>query len=159
MKAKKIVFLILSLVFAYILTLNSTQAGNKSPETIKWYSYEEGLAKASKDQKKIFLSFYADWCYYCKKLDKDTFSDSSVISYLQENFISIKVNGDNEKKIASQFKIRAYPSLWFLKDNGEKINSYPGYLSADKFVLVLKYINTDSFKTMSFNDFLSSQEP
>ncbi len=30
-------------------------------ESVPWLSYQEGIAKAKSDHKKIFLNFFADW--------------------------------------------------------------------------------------------------
>jgi thiol-disulfide isomerase/thioredoxin len=41
-------------------------------EGIRWYSYEEGAASSRSSGKKLFLHFYADWCGFCEKMEKET---------------------------------------------------------------------------------------
>ncbi len=45
-------------------------------DQIKWYSYEEGTALGMSENKKLFISFYADWCKFCKTMDQQTFQDA-----------------------------------------------------------------------------------
>ncbi len=125
-------------------------------DQIKWHSYAEGLALAEQDQKKIFVHFYADWCAYCKKMDKETLKNSAVIDYLNEHFISVKVNSDKDRKLARDYYIRGLPSTWFVSESGEKISSLPGYIEAKMLLNALKFIHTNSYKEMSFKAFLDA---
>lgn len=125
-----------------------------SDETIKWYSYEEGVTLGKSQHKKIFINFFADWCGYCKKMDKGTFIDPEIVSYLNKNFIAIKVNSDKETALASKYKVRGLPSNWFVSETGDQIGNYPGYIPADSLMPILKYIQTDSYKQMAFKDFM-----
>lgn len=123
-------------------------------ETIKWYSYDEGMSLGKSQHKKIFINFFADWCGYCVKMDKSTFVDPEVVSYLNKNFIAIKVNSEKQESLASRYKVRGLPSNWFVSDSGEQIGNYPGYIPADNLLPILKYIQTDSYKQMAFKDFM-----
>lgn len=125
-----------------------------SSDNIKWYSYEEGVEKGKTEQKKIFIFFYTDWCGYCTKMKKTTLKENSVITYLDENFISIMVNTDKQKKIGVDFGVRGLPTCWFMSKDGKKITALPGYSPADQFLKVLKFINTDSYKKMTFKKFV-----
>jgi thioredoxin-related protein len=118
-----------------------------SADSINWYTYSEGLTLGKSEKKIVFLHFYADWCRYCKKMTQETFMDSSVIAYLNANFVSIRVNSDKEKKLASDYGVRGLPTTWFLKENGEKVGPIPGYISPDKLLLMLKKIHTKENST------------
>ena len=123
---------------------------------INWYTYKQGITLSKKEGKKIFLTFYADWCNYCKKMEKETFNDYSVVSYLNDNFIPIKVNSDREIKMALDFGVKGLPATWFIAENGERISSLPGYIPPKRLLNILKYINTDSFKEMTFRKFMEN---
>ena len=86
-------------------------------------------------------------------MEKKTFRNSAVITYLNKNYISIKVNTDVERELSSEFGIRGVPDNWFLSENKEPIISQPGYLPSKIFLPILKYIYTDSFKKMSCTTF------
>ena len=134
MKPQKIFFVLMLCFFLQSVTPPCFAA----PSDIKWYSYEEGMAEGKKQGKKIFITFRADWCGYCRKMEKETFKDPSVIAYLTEHFISIKVDTDRQKNLAVQYRVTGLPSNWFLTKTGEPIGNRPGYMATDVFLMVLK---------------------
>jgi thioredoxin-related protein len=127
-----------------------------SLEVVRWYGYQEGLTKAKSENKKIFLNFNADWCTYCKKMENETFKNASVVSFLNANFIPITVNSDKESKIAADFRVKELPTNWFLSEHGKRISRLPGFVSARDLLPLLKYIQSDSYKKMSYAQFLKN---
>jgi thioredoxin-related protein len=124
---------------------------------VRWYNYEEGKALMQSEGKKGFLSFYADWCKYCKVMDAETFGNAAVVAYLNRNFIAMKVNSDQETKRAADYGVRGLPSTWFLTAQGQRISNRPGLIPPKDMLNILKFIHTDSYEQMSFDDFLSRQ--
>ncbi len=112
-------------------------------ESIKWYSHDEGIASGYSEGKRIYINFYADWCVYCKVMEKETFQNPAVISYLNKFFISIKVDTEKETKISYKYGVRGLPDSWFLFKNGDPIGHAPGYIKPDKFMKILKSIPED----------------
>lgn len=112
-------------------------------DSIKWFSYQEGMVAGRIAKKKVFLHFYANWCVYCRKMAKETFQDPSVISYLNENYVSIRVDFDKEGDIVSQYGVRGLPSTWFLTQTGERIGNVPGYIPPQALLSMLKEMQLD----------------
>ncbi|MCP4372001.1 MAG: thioredoxin family protein [Deltaproteobacteria bacterium] len=139
MKRKLISFIIIIIICLTGL-LSGTFASSKS---IKWYSYDEGIATGHSERKKIYVNFHADWCGPCKYMEKTTFSKPAVISYLNKHFISIKVDIDKERKISDKYGARAIPDNWFLFKNGDPIGRRKGYIDPDTFMKILKSIQED----------------
>jgi thioredoxin-related protein len=71
----------------------------------------------------------------------ETFSNAAVISYLNQNFVSVRINTDNEKKIAAKYRVRGIPVTHFLRSNGQSIGALPGYVSADRMLPLLKKVH------------------
>jgi len=109
--------------------------------SIKWYSYEEGKVLAKIEKKKVFLHFYADWCVFCRKMAKDTFQNNNVVSTLNDTFIAIRVDSDNEPDLAAKYGVRGLPANWFLTEMGQPIVSIPGYIAPDVLLSLLKEVN------------------
>jgi len=120
---------------------------------LEWQAYDKGLALAKAQGKKAFVYFYADWCTYCKMMEKETFGDPEAAAYLKANFVLVRVNTDRAKKLARTYSAQALPTSWFLTPEGEKIKRIPGYAPVDFFMTAMKYIHSDAYKTMSFKDF------
>lgn len=126
----------------------------RSAGDIQWFGYEEGVSRARNDGKKIFVNFYADWCRYCKQMDQTTFEDRQVIAYLNDNFIPVRINSDKKPERAAEFGVQGLPVSWFLTETGERIGNQPGYLPAETLLPLLKFIHTDAYEEMGFNEFL-----
>ena len=137
----------------FLLSL-SMGIGRAASGDIRWYSFKEGTTQQEKIRKKVFLHFWAQWCSSCKKMNKNTFTDRSVIAYLNKHFISIKVDSDKDKALAGQFGVRGIPDNWFIAEDSQPLSNLPGYIPPKMFLTVLKFIHTDSYKKMSFTKFM-----
>jgi uncharacterized protein YyaL (SSP411 family) len=110
-------------------------------EPINWRSYEEGLVVSKAEKKKVFLHFYANWCIFCRKMAKETFQNPAVVSYLNNNFISVRVDTDKEPDTAMKYGVTGLPSTWFLTRMGEAIGAVPGFVPPDALLSMLKKVN------------------
>lgn len=121
---------------AYVLSA----ADNKSDKSIKWRTdYTKAVEDAKKYAKPVMIDFYTDWCGWCKKLDKDTYTDSRVVQ-LSRKFVNIKVDGDKSPDIVKQYKIEGYPTIVFLNAKGKESRRIVGYKDADEFLKVMKQV-------------------
>jgi thiol:disulfide interchange protein len=112
-------------------------------------SYDAALARARKEKKLVMVDVYTDWCGWCKKLDKDTYSNRDVEARLTKEFIAIKINPEKSvqnSKLAKQFGTHAYPHIVFLDAEGNKISEILGYLTAEKFLKRLDQITEETRK-------------
>lgn len=130
-------------------TTSAEQAGGG----IQWMSYDEGRQRGEAENKKVFIVFNADWCRYCLQMEKETFQNPTVIAYVNRNFVPVSVNSDREERIAAKYSVRGLPSTWFIAENGDRIGNRPGYIPAEEMLSILKYIGSDSYRTMSFKAF------
>ena len=66
MQLKNIISIAVILIFS--TSAFAQKKTDNKPTTIKWYSFEEAMAKNSQfPKKKIFVDVYTDWCGWCKK--------------------------------------------------------------------------------------------
>jgi thioredoxin-related protein len=126
------------LALSLILCLSTSAS---AADTINWRSYEEGMALSKIEKKKVFLHFYADWCGYCRKMANTTFKDASLVEYLNENFMPIRVDTDKEPQTAGSYGVMGLPHTVFLTARGEPIFSLPGFIETDPLMSMLKEIN------------------
>ena len=89
----------------------------------------KGLEEAKAEEKPLMIDFYTDWCGWCKKLDKDTYS-SPKVQELAQRFICVKVNGDKFPNLVSKYLIGGYPTIVFLDPDGREITRIVGYADA-----------------------------
>ncbi len=147
-----------ALVLTMFITAVAENSALADGGDIQWLSYAEGRQRGEAEQKKVFVVFEADWCRYCHQMEKETFSDSAVISYVNRNFIPVRVNSDKESQIAAKYNVRGLPSTWFISEKGDRIGNRPGYITTADMLNILKYIGTDSYLTISFKDFITKKK-
>lgn len=102
--------------------------------------FEKILAMAETEKKPIFVDFYTDWCAPCKWMDKDAFQNESAAKYFNKNVISVKLNAEEGEgiELAQKFKIKAVPTLIYLRPNGTEIERHIGQASASNIVSMAK---------------------
>ena len=100
-KTTGFVFLLLFLSVFILINVSASSTG------IEWHSYDDGMARSKFEKKKVIIHFTADWCYYCGVMEEETFKDPAIISALNENFISIKVDYDKETNTSSLDAVKA----------------------------------------------------
>lgn len=127
-----------------------------SANLIQWFSHDEGMALGKAEGKKAFINFYADWCQYCRAMDTKTFTDPAVVAFLNENFISIKVDVERQKHIAALYNISPLPDTWFVDANGDIIGNRPGYMTPEELLPMLQFIHSESYLKMSYAEFKES---
>ena len=167
MKARNIFSLLFCLILATALYAiaddsapDSEAPAQETPAEIQWMRYDEGLAKAKAEDKHVMVDFSTGWCVYCKKMDKETFTQPNVIKLLNDNFVSIKVDGDSKEMLdiegykisekdltKKEYNVRGYPAFWFLKSDGTKLAMINGYRPTDYMVEALNYIKDKKYDT------------
>lgn len=155
---------------------------SQEKEKIEWLDFEEAVAKAKKNPKKIFVDLYTDWCSWCKVMDNTTFSDSTIIDYMNNTFYCVKFDAERSDTIhfsgydfvnpnagtkRSTHQLAAamlqgkmsYPSFVFFNENQVIITAVPGYHKPEQFEVILNYIGSDAILNMPMEDFMKEFRP
>ena len=130
--------------FITLITLCLLACGAWAKE-IDWQkNYDSALVKAKNDGKLVLVDIYTDWCGWCKKLDRDTYSDKDVQIKITKDFIAVKVNPEESvagTKLAQQFGVRGFPFIAFVNSDGKKLSQIDGYVDAAEFLQQLKQVS------------------
>jgi len=120
---------------AIILMLFSFFCTQLYAAEIEWIKdYNEALTKAKETNKPIMIDYYTGWCGWCKKLDKSTYRDSSVVAKSAE-FINAKIDAEKDRKSATLHGVSAYPTILFLDSSGKEVSRVSGYKNGPEFVM------------------------
>jgi thioredoxin-related protein len=144
------------LSFSLALTLTNTVQGQ---ESIQWMKFEEAIAANAKNPKMILVDVYTDWCGWCKKMDKDTFTDPRVIAHFQKNFYAVKLNAEDtnrkfpfmgktfsEAEMAASMRVNSYPNFVVIEPGLQNIAQLPGYREPEAFLAGLAELIEKAFK-------------
>ena len=64
----------------------------KKTQEIKWLDFESGYIKAKKENKILLIDVYTDWCGWCKVMDRETYTNDTVIQAINKDFVTVKLN-------------------------------------------------------------------
>jgi thioredoxin-related protein len=93
---------------------------------------EKAKAQAKAENKKILLDFTgSDWCGWCKKLDKEVFSQQAFKDYAAKHLVLVEVDFPRGYKLpeatkkqndelAKKHKIQGYPTIVITTASGTK---------------------------------------
>ncbi len=182
---KKILLAFVLMIATGGLSTSNAQETEREKETINWMTLEEAVEAQKKAPKKILIDAYTKWCGPCKMLDRDTFSNEYVATYINANFYAVKFNAEGNEDItykgnifknpnydpakatkrnsahqlSSYFGIRAYPTIIYIDENNELIAPIAGFQDVKGIEFYLKLFGTDSFRNIKTEaDFTSYKD-
>jgi thiol:disulfide interchange protein len=133
-----------------IAALGFLAFGSSSLGDVDWASnYDTALQRARKDNKLVMVDLYTDWCGWCKKLDRDTYSDKDVADKLARDFVAVKLNPEKSPtgaKLAQQFGTRGYPHVVFVNASGSRVSEIQGFLPPKEFLKQLIEVSKQAAK-------------
>ena len=166
----KKLFLILLLAAPALLITAQTS-------TVKWYSIEEATALAKTDPRPIFVDAYTDWCGWCKKLDKDTFSNPVIAEILNSKYYAVKFDAEGKEPVTFQGREfvndgslgkthqlayallqgkLGYPTVVFLTATSELITPVSGYKTPVQIEPMLVYFAGTTWQKQSYEEFMKT---
>ena len=144
----------LLIVALFLAAANFAQAQEK----IEWLKFEEAVAATEANPKMLIVDVYTDWCGWCKKMDKETFTDPAVIKYINEKFYAVKMNAEDNKrefdfkgkkyseaKMAATMRVQSYPNFVIIDPTLQNITQLPGYRQPTEFLEGLGQIVHNGF--------------
>jgi thioredoxin-related protein len=169
MKPKTLQILLLSL----LLPLLSFKADEVKEGDLKWLSFEEAVRLNEKAPKKILIDVYTDWCGWCKKMDKATYTNPEIIKSINKDFYLVKLNAESKDKIVFKDKTfqfnaeykshelalgllrgqMSYPSTVFMDEGYNLLTVVPGYLTPENMQPILNYFGADVYKSKSWEEY------
>jgi thioredoxin-like negative regulator of GroEL len=128
------------------------------PPTIRWErNFDEALKKARKAGKPVIVDFWADWCAWCHRLDKNTYADPWVARKAQE-FVAVKVNTEGSRKdvdVAVRYHVTSLPTVVFLSPEGRQLFRMNGYQGPGQFPRTLEGALQAARTVMSWEEALA----
>ncbi|MFA6456872.1 MAG: thioredoxin domain-containing protein [Bacteroidota bacterium] len=108
-----------------------------SSATVQWQPYATAFQTAARENKKVYVDVYAEWCGPCKLMDRTTFANDTVMAMLQNDVIAVRVNIDDEKigaEVKKKFNIQAMPTSLLLMPDQMEIKRNVGYMDGTQFI-------------------------
>ncbi len=111
---------------------------------LRWFdgSWDELLASAKETDRLVLLDFWADWCHFCKRLQKETYSDARVAEEMSDVLcFSVDIDAEKNAALVRRFKANGkVPMLVFLEPDAELRDLISGFLPPKDFLVEVQRI-------------------
>jgi len=162
----------LSVLFILFTFLSSFEPGKKSK--VNWMTVSELNEAYSKQAKPIIIDVYTSWCGWCRVMDKETYSNEEVATYINENFYAVKFNAETRDTIELAGKKFGYNPAYKANDLAVYLLSgrmgYPttillssidgqpaplsGFLKPSELEPPLKFFGEGAYKNKDFPEYM-----
>jgi tetratricopeptide (TPR) repeat protein len=135
-------FLVLFLLAGGLALLSCSQQNPNNPPEVFWFeglTWDQIVDRATRENRPIFLDFYATWCGPCKLLDDSVYVVPEVINELRD-FVTFKVDVDDPAyaELKDAFHIFNMPTLVLCHPDGSEIDRFLGYRPAPEFLQIVR---------------------
>lgn len=164
------------IIAAFLFTSASANLDRGTKDKIQWISIEDAAIKAKTDPRPIIIDLYANWCYWCKVMDKKTYNNSKVVAYINEHFYPVKLDAETKKTVqwrnkSFDFNERvnvndfslfvtngdlSFPTTVIYPSTMEAPATVPGFMTPDEIEPILKYFGEGNYKKQTFQEFLKN---
>jgi uncharacterized protein YyaL (SSP411 family) len=158
------------------ITVNSQRATTSANSSVKWYTIQEAEKLFKQTPRPIFIDTYTDWCGWCKKMDKETFTNSVISDILNNKFYPVKFDAEGKESInflgqtfindgksgnAHQLAVAllqgrlSYPTVVFLtqKNSEVAVSPVPGFKVAKEMEVLLNFFADKTYESNNWEDF------
>lgn len=130
----------------FIFTAGLMVSFTTEPEEVQWISLSDAQNKLKSEPRAIFIDFTADWCGWCKVMDKNTFSDETVAKYMNENFYAVRLDYDSKTKfdffgkqytareLGEKYRVPGLPTILLVSSDNKKSKKVIGYKKPEPFL-------------------------
>lgn len=168
-------------LFSLLLWISLSASITYGQNKVEWVTWEEAQLKSKTEKKKVFVDVYTEWCGWCKKMDKATFQEADVASYLNEHYYAIKFDAESKKDIELNGKVYkyvksgkrgyhelaleimkgklSYPTIVFIDENMDVLQPIPGYRGPKEFKMMMTYFAGDYFKSVPWKTYSQTYDP
>ncbi|MEO0341254.1 MAG: DUF255 domain-containing protein [Bacteroidota bacterium] len=173
----------LFVLLTFVTTFFNYQSLNAQEQldTIKWLSWTEAVTMAEAEPRKIIMEVYTDWCIWCKRMEKQTFNNQSIVKYINDNYYPVRFNAEEKDEIEYEDKVYkfvksgnngyhelaaellkgrlTFPTIVFMDEDLDVIQSLAGYKTPMQFMHIETYFGDDRHRNTPWATYKKSFVP
>ena len=81
----------------------------------------------------MLVVFDADWCSYCRKMERTTLSEPKLISQINNDFVPVHLNLDDHGRIAEILEVKRIPCTVALSPRADLLGRLTGYVGLKQY--------------------------
>ncbi len=133
---------------ACLMTAATAQAGDHCSASATNYThanFEAAQTQAAQADLPILVKVGTEWCTACNSFDSASTSDADMKKALHKNVVYYRVDAEkgNGAEFAKTYNVHNYPSFLLLNAEGEVMDRWAGFKSADHFTTSLTKATKD----------------
>jgi len=139
-------------------------------DPIEWMDLEEAQKLSMETDTPIFVFVEAEWCIYCRQMEREVFPEDEVIRMMEEEYLPVSIDLDSrekmvfngqemtEREFARMMEVTTTPTIIFISPDGDEMGRQLGYNPTDRFLALLQFVKSEQFGEISFEDYLNLQK-
>ena len=169
------------ILILFTIAFGVNNAFGQSDQEIQWMTWDEAMAKMEVKPQKVLIDVYTTWCNWCKRMDTTTLDHPQIADYINENFYAVKLDAEQRKELtykglsyrfvksgnrgyhelaAKLLRGRlSYPSMVFLDENQDLIQSIVGFKTVRQFEVIATYFGNNKYKQTPWSSYQRSYQP
>lgn len=170
-----------------LLSLFTVSIGFTQTDKIQWVSVNELESLQKKEPRKVMIDVYTKWCGPCKMMMAQTFTDPSVIEFINNNFYAVKFDAEGNEKVkfvgyefsnadynpektgrnsTHEFTSAiapvngriAYPTIVYMDENLKIITPVQGFMRPPQMLPLLNYISEGAYAEVAYDKYLEGKQ-
>lgn len=134
---KRQLFTAFALVVAAALPSPSAAAPSAVPALLGWHDHaDEAFAAARKSGKPVLVDLFAQWCGWCKTMEREVFTQQAFQTYA-ERFVLLRVDvddGGDGSELQRRFSANSLPTLLLLDPKRALLGKIEGFMETDRLI-------------------------
>jgi thioredoxin-like negative regulator of GroEL len=112
----------------------SSARAQEAIQEVRWrHDYPTARKEAQEKSLPLVIDFGTKNCFWCKKLDETTLRDPVVVNTINERFVALRVDAEQERQLAQFLRISSYPTVVLASPDGRILSTLEGYHEAPPF--------------------------
>lgn len=120
----------------------SYEAVSSHASNLDWEeTWDSAFTRAKAEGKPVLVSFEAEWCVWCKKLESTTYRDNAVMALISDSMVPLTLDVDNAgRELSDEHGVESLPTVLVFSPDGKEQGRINGYLPPGRFVEVVNEI-------------------
>ncbi len=120
-------------------------ASLSAQELVRWQPELEAAQRtAEQSGRLVLIHFWAEWCGACQGMERQVFSRADVAAAVERGYVPVKLNADENSRLAQEFRITALPTTIIVTPQGRELDRAHGALPASDYISMLTQIANDT---------------
>ena len=118
-----------------LLTAVRASAQTAATQGVQWQTDPlAALRQATATERPLLMKFTAEWCGYCKKMERTTFSDRVTAEIVHRSFVPVLIDADQHRDLVRQLRVRGLPTILIVAPDTTVLDRITGYQTTQKLI-------------------------